>query len=328
MPPRMHSEAWLSQRVARSGQTGVPCLPHRHRHPRRLVALAAVLLAIVAAPVALAQPIAPPTTVTFVQRNAVHRLRPCLQFLNAADFRLVVLQFGIGGHPIPTISTVAAQLHETPSAEYAAVIYSLRKMEASEHRGQCQLDGALPSTSNTSAAAPAATTRPATPGAPTPATPVRPTGAAAPTSAAPNASSSSHLAIEVAAAALALLALASAATLVARRRTRGVVDTAAGSRSDFGGVAREGEPKPRFGPILRRDRFVRETPRRRRYVSRASLTVLAPLFRHSLTRDAYVLRGVGNRIGPVLLEERRRHKLPIEGPDRRGGAGRRATTAV
>jgi hypothetical protein len=33
--------------------------------------------------------------------------------------------------------------------------------------------------------------------------------------------------------------------------------------------------------------------------------LLAPLFRHSRGRDAYVLRGVGNRIGPVLKRERR-----------------------
>jgi hypothetical protein len=31
------------------------------------------------------------------------------------------------------------------------------------------------------------------------------------------------------------------------------------------------------------------------------VTIMArPLFRYSRTRDAYVLRGVGNRVGPVL----------------------------
>jgi hypothetical protein len=29
--------------------------------------------------------------------------------------------------------------------------------------------------------------------------------------------------------------------------------------------------------------------------------VLKPLFRHSYSRDAYVLRVVGNRLGPVLV---------------------------
>ena len=42
------------------------------------------------------------------------------------------------------------------------------------------------------------------------------------------------------------------------------------------------------------------TRRKRRYVSPALLSVLRLLFRHSGSRDAYVLRGVGHRVGPVL----------------------------
>jgi hypothetical protein len=42
------------------------------------------------------------------------------------------------------------------------------------------------------------------------------------------------------------------------------------------------------------------TRRERRYVSPALLSVLRPIFRHSSSRDAYVLRLVGNRMGPVL----------------------------
>jgi hypothetical protein len=43
------------------------------------------------------------------------------------------------------------------------------------------------------------------------------------------------------------------------------------------------------------------SPRRRRHVSPWLLVVLKPLFRHSYSRDAYVLRVVGNRLGPVLV---------------------------
>ena len=44
------------------------------------------------------------------------------------------------------------------------------------------------------------------------------------------------------------------------------------------------------------DRAARE----RRYVSPALLVALKPVFRFSETRQAYVLRLVGNRFGPVL----------------------------
>jgi hypothetical protein len=45
----------------------------------------------------------------------------------------------------------------------------------------------------------------------------------------------------------------------------------------------------------------RAHPRRtRHYVSPMLVPVLRLLFRHSGSRDAYVLRGVGNRMGPVL----------------------------
>jgi hypothetical protein len=51
------------------------------------------------------------------------------------------------------------------------------------------------------------------------------------------------------------------------------------------------------------------SPRRirsRHYVARPWLLVLRPLLRFSLTRDAYVLRGIGNFAGPVLRQDRRR----------------------
>ena len=46
---------------------------------------------------------------------------------------------------------------------------------------------------------------------------------------------------------------------------------------------------------------MRSTPRPRREVSPALLAALSPLFRHSVARDAYVLRGIGSKRGPVLV---------------------------
>ena len=41
--------------------------------------------------------------------------------------------------------------------------------------------------------------------------------------------------------------------------------------------------------------------RQRRHIPLWALTALKPFFRHSYSRDAYVLRLVGNRFGPVLV---------------------------
>lgn len=49
---------------------------------------------------------------------------------------------------------------------------------------------------------------------------------------------------------------------------------------------------------------MRATPRTRREVSRTTLRLLTPFFRHSLSRDAWVLRGVGSYTGPVLVRRR------------------------
>lgn len=49
---------------------------------------------------------------------------------------------------------------------------------------------------------------------------------------------------------------------------------------------------------------MRETPRTRHEVSRLTLALLRPFFRRSWSRDAWVLRGVGNDIGPVLVRRR------------------------
>jgi hypothetical protein len=61
--------------------------------------------------------------------------------------------------------------------------------------------------------------------------------------------------------------------------------------------------------------------RRRRYVSTGTLRMLRLLgFRHSLSRDAYILRLVGNRFGPVLRpayqRPREQRETPVAAPRR------------
>jgi hypothetical protein len=53
---------------------------------------------------------------------------------------------------------------------------------------------------------------------------------------------------------------------------------------------------------------MRATPRPRHYVARHWLLLLRPLFTYNYARDAYVMRGVGRRYGPVLRCERRTHR--------------------
>jgi hypothetical protein len=58
--------------------------------------------------------------------------------------------------------------------------------------------------------------------------------------------------------------------------------------------------------------------RRRRYVSQQWFSLLGPLLRYSYFCDAYILRGVGRHVGPVLsLERRRRIGIPSDGIERR-----------
>ncbi len=46
--------------------------------------------------------------------------------------------------------------------------------------------------------------------------------------------------------------------------------------------------------------------------------LLTPVFGYNYSRDAYVLRGVGRRVGPVLRADRRIHReRPAEGDRRR-----------
>ncbi len=65
---------------------------------------------------------------------------------------------------------------------------------------------------------------------------------------------------------------------------------------------------------------MRSAARPRRYVAHFWLLALRPVLRYSATRDAFVLRLVGNSRGPVLRLDRRRRRRPepFEGVDRRG----------
>jgi hypothetical protein len=67
---------------------------------------------------------------------------------------------------------------------------------------------------------------------------------------------------------------------------------------------------------------MRSMKRPRRYLARHWLVLLRPAFRYSRTRDAYVLRCVGNTRGPVLRIDRRAGRArSFDGADRRRHAG-------
>jgi hypothetical protein len=73
---------------------------------------------------------------------------------------------------------------------------------------------------------------------------------------------------------------------------------------------------------------MRTVKRQRHYVARHWLALLRPLFAYNYSRNAYVLRAVGRKVGPVLCQDRRVHRdRPMEGIDRRRGARRRASWA-
>jgi hypothetical protein len=63
---------------------------------------------------------------------------------------------------------------------------------------------------------------------------------------------------------------------------------------------------------------MRTVQRPRRYVSARRMTVIRPFFRYSASRRAYVLRGVGGHIGPVVRIDRRPAQAqPFDGVERR-----------
>jgi len=61
---------------------------------------------------------------------------------------------------------------------------------------------------------------------------------------------------------------------------------------------------------------MRTVRRPRRYVAGHWLALMRPLLRYSHSRDAYILRLVGSRRGPVLRVDRRRAKA-FDGVERR-----------
>lgn len=66
---------------------------------------------------------------------------------------------------------------------------------------------------------------------------------------------------------------------------------------------------------------MRVVRRPRRYVAPHWLKFLGPMLRYSGSRDAYVLRAVGNRVGPVLRQDRRQtQRRRLQGPERRARA--------
>jgi hypothetical protein len=63
---------------------------------------------------------------------------------------------------------------------------------------------------------------------------------------------------------------------------------------------------------------LRTVPRPRRYLARHWLLLLGPLFRYSQSRNAYVLRGVGRSLGPVVRVDRRQRARRVIEVERRG----------
>jgi hypothetical protein len=60
--------------------------------------------------------------------------------------------------------------------------------------------------------------------------------------------------------------------------------------------------------------------RQRRYIAPHWLLLAKPFLRYSSTRDAFVLRAIGNSRGPVLRVDRRSgRRQAFEGIERRGG---------
>jgi hypothetical protein len=63
---------------------------------------------------------------------------------------------------------------------------------------------------------------------------------------------------------------------------------------------------------------MRTQQRPRRYVRRTWLVAFKPALRYSATRDAFVLRAIGNSAGPVLRVDRRtERRSAYSGAERR-----------
>jgi hypothetical protein len=61
---------------------------------------------------------------------------------------------------------------------------------------------------------------------------------------------------------------------------------------------------------------MRTVRRPRRYLAGHWLALIRPVLRYSRSRDAYILRLIGGRRGPVLRQDRRRGKA-FDGVERR-----------
>ena len=62
---------------------------------------------------------------------------------------------------------------------------------------------------------------------------------------------------------------------------------------------------------------MRTVRRPRRYVARHWLLLLKPVLRYSRARDAFVLRAIGSKVGPVLRVDRRGARAGFQGNERR-----------
>jgi hypothetical protein len=71
---------------------------------------------------------------------------------------------------------------------------------------------------------------------------------------------------------------------------------------------------------------MRTVKRPRRYIASRWITISRPVLRYSQPRDAYVLRVVGRKWGPVLRPDRRRDDR-LHGPAERGPKERRGSHA-
>jgi hypothetical protein len=69
---------------------------------------------------------------------------------------------------------------------------------------------------------------------------------------------------------------------------------------------------------------MRRVKRPRRYVRSRWLTLLSPVFTYNYRRKAFVLRGIGQQLGPVLRVDRRVRR---EGPPDRIELRRRTRVA-
>jgi hypothetical protein len=73
---------------------------------------------------------------------------------------------------------------------------------------------------------------------------------------------------------------------------------------------------------------MRTVKRPRRYVARRWLALGRPVLRYSSPRDAYVLRVVGRKWGPVLRAERRSGEVVPRSTERRGATPSRRARAI